>query len=122
MDVKLVGPSNTYGKPVGFFPIPVNDWYIFPVSFRTVNKNGEGNFFNGITINNQVADGLDKDWGDITENSLASVIKYVNTGSFRARMDETTPPYAQNPLVIEGNKKLDEPSFKGIVDTQRKLH
>jgi carboxyl-terminal processing protease len=38
MDVRLVGPSNTHGKPVGFFPIPVGEWYIFPVSFRTVNK------------------------------------------------------------------------------------
>jgi carboxyl-terminal processing protease len=122
MDVKLVGPSNTYGKPVGFFPIPVNDWYIFPVSFRTVNKNGEGNYFNGITINNQVADGLDKDWGDLTENSLASVFKYINTGGFRARMDETTTPYVPNPRVVDGNKILDEPSFKGIIDTQRKFH
>ncbi len=38
MNVQLVGPSDTHGKPVGFFPIPVGDWYIFPVSFRTVTK------------------------------------------------------------------------------------
>ena len=122
MDVKLVGPSNTYGKPVGFFPIPVNDWYIFPVSFRTVNKNGEGNYFNGLTINNQVADGLDKDWGNLTESSLASVLKYVNTGGFKARIDEASTPYVQNPQVLEGNNKLDAPSFKGIIGSERSLH
>ena len=37
MDVRLVG-GTTYGKPVGFFPIPVGDWYIFPVSFRSFNR------------------------------------------------------------------------------------
>ena len=31
MDVKFVGPEASYGKPVGYFPIPVGDWYIFPV-------------------------------------------------------------------------------------------
>ncbi|MES2881158.1 MAG: S41 family peptidase, partial [Bacteroidota bacterium] len=48
MDVQLIGSSKTYGKPVGFFPIPVGDWYIFPVSFKSTNKNGEGNYYNGI--------------------------------------------------------------------------
>ena len=118
MDVKLVGPDNTYGKPVGFFPIPVGAWYIFPVSFRTTNKNGEGNYFNGLALNNQVADGLDKDWGDITENALGSVFKYINTGSFRARIDETPNVYTPDPQVISGNKKIDAPAFKGTVSTK----
>jgi carboxyl-terminal processing protease len=64
MDVKLIGPSKTYGKPVGYFNIPVgSEWYIFPVSFRTTNKNAEGSYFNGMSLDAQVADGLDKDWG-----------------------------------------------------------
>src|SRR5215204_417731 len=67
VDVKLVGPSNTYGKPVGYFPIPVDDWYIFPVSFRTTNKNGQGSYFDGIPLDKQVGDGLNKDWGDKDE-------------------------------------------------------
>ena len=49
MDVRLIGPSKTHGKPVGFFPIENGEWYVFPVSFRTVNKNGEGNYYNGFT-------------------------------------------------------------------------
>ena len=118
MDVKLVGPGNTYGKPVGFFPIPVGDWYIFPVSFRTTNKNGVGNYFNGLALDNQVADGLDKDWGDITENTLASVFKYITTGSFRAGIGETTNVYTPDPQVSAGNKKIDAPAFKGTVDTK----
>ena len=120
MDVKLVGPSNTYGKPVGYFPIPVNDWYIFPVSFRTTNKNGEGNYFNGIPLDKQVGDGLNRDWGDKDEAGLASVLKYVSSGSFSVAGE--VPGIAartyKNEGVIESNHKLDR-SFKGAIDSRK---
>src|SRR5688500_13941385 len=38
MDVKLIGLSKTYGKPVGYFNIPVGECYIFTVSLLTPNK------------------------------------------------------------------------------------
>jgi C-terminal processing protease CtpA/Prc len=112
MDVKLVG-STTHGKPVGFFPIPLGDWYIFPVSFRTTNRNNEGNYFNGFPVNAQVADGLDKDWGDITETSLASVIRNITTGSYSREA-----PYMEPSNVAAGNKKLEESLLKITVDTK----
>ena len=119
MDVKLVGPSNTYGKPVGYFPIPIDDWYIFPVSFRTTNKNGSGNYFNGITLDKQVGDGLNKDWGDKDEAALSSVLKFINSGSFS--LSGEVPGIAartyQNAAVIESNNKLDR-SFKGAIDSR----
>jgi C-terminal processing protease CtpA/Prc len=117
MNVVLVGPSKTYGKPVGFFPIPVGDWYIFPVSFRSTNKNGEGNYFDGLALSNQVADGLDKDWGDINESAFASVVKYVTTGAFRTRSTEI---YQEDKQATTGNRTLDK-TFKGMIDkTMRK--
>src|SRR5215203_2274100 len=101
MDVKLIGPSKTYGKPVGYFNIPVGeDWYIFPVSFRTTNKNGEGSYFNGFPLDAQVADGLDKDWGDLNESALAAAIRYITTGSARLA---TSPPYTENAQVSTAN-------------------
>ncbi len=118
MDVKLIGPSNTYGKPVGYFNIPVGDWYIFPVSFRTTNKNGEGSYFNGLALDAQVADGLDKDWGDLNESALAAAVRYITTGSARLA---TAPPYVENQEVIRANNILSEPSFKGIVDPRRSI-
>ena len=108
MDVRLIG-GTTYGKPVGFFPIPVGDWYVFPVSFRTTNKNGEGNYFGGIRVNSQVADGLDKDWGDINETSLASALKNISTGSFRQSAET---PYIEPAAIEASNRKLDEPFLK----------
>ncbi len=115
MNVVLVGPSATYGKPVGYFPIPVGDWYIFPVSFRSVNKNAEGNYYNGIPTNNTSSDGLDKDWGDINEASFSSILKFLNTGNFRMQRTETYP----DEKVNKGNIELDRDKFKGMVEPVR---
>jgi C-terminal processing protease CtpA/Prc len=118
-EVKLVGPTNTYGKPVGFFPIPVGDWYIFPVSFRSVNKNNEGNYFNGITVDSKAADGLDKDWGDINESSLANVLNYIGTGAFKTLSTERI--LSTSSATYQGNQLLGERSFKGAVLKVRDL-
>lgn len=112
MDVKLVG-GTTHGKPVGFFPIPVGDWYVFPVAFRTTNKNNEGNYFSGFAVNAQVADGLDKDWGDVTETSLASVINNIVNGTYLREA-----PYIEPTNIAAGNRKLEEPLLKITVDTK----
>lgn len=114
VDVQLVGPSKTYGKPVGFFPIPVGDWYIFPVSFRSTNKNAQGNYFNGMDLNNQVADGLDKDWGDITESCLQTVLSNITTGVYRTSL-------ARETVQIQSvNDVLAAPEFKGAIDLRKR--
>ncbi|MFL5809205.1 MAG: S41 family peptidase [Flavisolibacter sp.] len=115
----LVGPSKTYGKPVGFFPIPVGDWYIFPVSFRTTNKNGEGSYFGGLNLSNQVADGLDKDWGDLNESSLKTAISFISTGAFRTQSTADNATIHAQQEVSTGNSILDAPAFKGAVDTRK---
>lgn len=118
MEVFLLGASKTHGKPVGYFPIDIGkDWYILPVSFFTVNKAGNGHYYNGMELNHQVADGLDKDWGDREETSLASAIRYISSGSFRSGVPGRTSP-TPNPEVVNANKVLDAPSFKGAVDTR----
>ena len=110
VDVRLIGPSATHGKPVGYFPISVGDWYVFPVSFRTTNKNGEGNYFSGIPVNAAKADGLDKDWGDPEENMLASALKNITGGTYGrgVLLEEALPTQA----VTKSNSQLDEPFLK----------
>lgn len=120
MEVVLVGPSRTYGKPVGYFPIPLGDQYIFPVSFRTVNNKGEGSYFGGFQLNNQVADGLDKDWGDPAESTLASALKYLTTGAFRTAGQASFQALPQ--AVETGNEALGVDEFKGSVSPFRKLN
>jgi hypothetical protein len=116
MNVFLVGPTRTYGKPVGYFNIGVGDWYIFPVSSRTTNKNGQGNYYNGFELNSTVADGLDKDWGDTNESCLASALKYIVSGSFRMK---TADEYKVNPVIVSTNSRLEPTSFKGLVEKQK---
>lgn len=116
VDVQLVGPSKTYGKPVGFFPIPASDWYVFPVSFRTTNKNDEGAYFDGMALNKQVADGLDKDWGDVQESCLASVLSYIKNGAFLGSPGKSA--FTEKAEVLAGNDALAKPEFKGAVDAR----
>ena len=118
MDVKLIGASTTHGKPVGFFPSPFGEWYIFPVSFRTINKNGEGNYFNGIPVTASIPDGLDKDWGDPAEASLASAIRNITTGSYRGSGE---PVYRESSAVSLGNERLDASSLKITIGNKKTL-
>lgn len=110
MDVKLVG-GDTYGKPVGYFGIPDGDWYLFPVSFRSVNRNGEGNYFNGMTPDAIVNDGLDKQWGDVSEDCLGSVLNYISKGSF----SNIAPRRASEAWIKPVNKQLGAHRFNGAV-------
>ncbi|HEY0432590.1 MAG TPA: S41 family peptidase [Chitinophagaceae bacterium] len=83
MTVKLIGDT-TYGKPVGFFPIELASKYaMYPISFRTINSAGNADYYTGFAPDNLAPDGVNKDWGDVTEPSLASAIKFITTGSFR---------------------------------------
>lgn len=118
MNVKLVGDT-TYGKPVGFFPIAVGDWYIFPVSFRSTNSTGEGNYFDGIAVDKVVADGLDKDFGDVTESRLASVLSYINTGSFGYLPSGNALNSTLVTEVKSVNRKFEGKSFRGMVGATR---
>ncbi|MCU0384430.1 MAG: S41 family peptidase [Flavihumibacter sp.] len=117
-EVKIVGPSASNGKPVGYFPIPVGDWYILPVSFRTVNSNNQGSYFNGFIPESQVPDGLDKAWGDLTEDCLASAMKYLTTGSFRAATRESSRLTAD---YLESYQRLPMKKMKVLVEDRYNL-
>ncbi|HUQ96323.1 MAG TPA: S41 family peptidase [Chitinophagaceae bacterium] len=117
VDVQLVGPNKTYGKPVGFFPIAVSDWYIFPVSSRTTNRDGEGAYFNGLELNKKVPDGLDQDWGNLDESCLASVVNYIKTGAYLGQPRPTG--FTENPVVAVGNEIIAKPAFKGTIENRK---
>ncbi|WP_051189798.1 S41 family peptidase [Daejeonella oryzae] len=83
MDVKLIG-EKTFGKPVGFFPIPVFDYNIYPVSFKTVNSVGSADYYTGFPVDKVTVDDVSKDFGDINEASLKEALNYINSGAFTA--------------------------------------
>ena len=82
LDVKLVGDT-TYGKPVGFFPIAIFNYAIYPISFKTVNSAGSAEYYDGFAPDKLTADGVNKNWGDPAEPSLAAALHYISSGSFR---------------------------------------
>jgi len=125
MDVKLVGDTRTYGKPVGFFPIPVFEYNIFPVSFKTVNSDGNADFYTGFPVDKYVADDLVHDFGDEEEANLKMALNYFATGAFTAsapnktlslnsadiqRVNELNASFADNlPSVTIENRPLRMP-------------
>lgn len=113
IETKLVGKPTT-GKAVGYFNIGVGDWYIFPVSFRSLNKNNEGNYFDGLAVEANVNDGLDKGWGDTEEACLASALHYIGTGSY-----SNISPRHQPDILLEENNDLLNRRFKGAIEQKK---
>jgi len=86
MEVKLIGDT-TYGKPVGFFPIRIANYAIYPISFRTINSAGNADYYSGFAPDKLTTDEPGKNWGDVTEPSLAAALNYISTGAFRSAED-----------------------------------
>jgi len=80
MNVHQIGTA-THGKPVGMYVIPYDDWFVLPISFETVNADGEGGFFGGIEPECRVFDDLSKNWGS-EEACIKEALNYIETGSY----------------------------------------
>jgi len=114
MDVKLIGDT-TYGKPVGFFPIPIFNYDIYPISFKTVNSAGNADYYTGFPPDNLASDGVNKNWGDVNEPSLAAALRYISTGSFGrfAELQNNLQKRAMNETKAF-NKAVNENKFSGM--------
>lgn len=114
MDVKLIGDT-TYGKPVGFFPIDISSFSIYPISFKTVNSAGNADYYSGFVPDRLASDGVNKDWGDATEPSLGAALKYITTGTFRTIED----PSLQAKFLLQqqfqpAQQSLESHKFAGM--------
>lgn len=85
LDVKLVG-NDTYGKPVGYYGIPVMDRYVFAVGVKQTNADKYGDYYEGLKADRKQADDITRDFGDPQEASLRDALAYLRTGSLPARM------------------------------------
>ena len=122
MDVKLIGDT-TYGKPVGFFPVDIYDYSIYPISFKTVNSVGNADYYTGFFPDKIAPDGVNKNWDDITEPCLASALKYINTNSFRSTTSNEQQYRVQ--LDAQGqlkpvNRQLEKNNFTGMFIERKK--
>lgn len=81
MQVHQIGET-THGKPVGMYVIPVQDWYVVPISFEYTNAVGAGGFYNGIQPEQFAFDDLSYDWGNVNDPALAQALHYIEFGSY----------------------------------------
>ncbi len=121
LDVKTVG-STSYGKPVGFFPIRIDKYDVYMSSFFSTNSAGQGNYFAGFTPDSPKTDDVSKDFGDVSELSLASALAYINTGVFTNSANNTITVNSvktqTSQLMI---KSIGQPSsFNGMIDDLHK--
>ncbi|MBY0245067.1 MAG: PDZ domain-containing protein [Sphingobacteriaceae bacterium] len=81
VNVKLVGQT-TYGKPVGFFPITIENKYdVYYSMFETKNSNGEGGYYAGMKPD--VEDDFDDakhNFGDAEENYTKKALNILAPG------------------------------------------
>lgn len=77
--------QNTYGKPVGFFGVPIlsssNQLYV--ASFQMFNKDGFGDYFHGLVPQHHVWPyQYFYDFADPRESLFAAAIAHMQTGNF----------------------------------------
>jgi carboxyl-terminal processing protease len=95
MDVILIG-DNTYGKPVGSFPLSSynstlssNNVELVPITFAIANSEGRAEYFDGFPANFKVGDSPQFPWGDKRDSRLAAAIQYLTNGTVGGRMMDT---------------------------------
>ena len=93
--VILIG-DNTFGKPVGSFPLSRfnrtladNNVEVVPITFATANSQGKAEYFDGFPANYTVGDSPQFPWGDQRDLRLAAALEFIQTGNVGARMTTT---------------------------------
>ena len=87
MNVQFVGETS-YGKPVGFFDININQYTMYTPEFYTQNSANQGGYYQGFTPGTadypgvQDIDDMTKDFGDPTEGLLAHILNHVQNGTY----------------------------------------
>lgn len=120
MDVKLIG-RKTYGKPVGFFSLRINKSDLYIPQFQTKNSVNFGDYFDGMTVDKDIADDLSKDFGDPSEPLLAQALYFTANGSFTSYLKDnslSSTSAASRALIDNTNDKLNH-EFKGMVETRK---
>jgi C-terminal processing protease CtpA/Prc len=93
--VVIIG-DNTFGKPVGSFPLArynrvlqTNNVELVPITFATANAQGKAEYFDGFPADFRVGDSPQFPWGDQRDLRLAAALQYIQTGNVGARMIDT---------------------------------
>jgi hypothetical protein len=109
MNVIAIGDT-TLGKPMGMNGWEVGEKYFFwPITFKMVNSNNEGDFFAGIPPQKISPDDITHDFGSRDEACLKEAIRYLETGSFTSKglsLFYRHPQYSEKPAWMKSGLAL----------------
>lgn len=123
MDVKLIG-TQTYGKPVGFFPIRIDKVDMYIPEFETKNQQGIGGYYSGLTPDQTTFEDASKPFGDSNEVLLKYALNYALKGDFILPPAKSGSLNTQTTVVNQKlsaadrqnlQKRLNNTSFKGMI-------
>ncbi|MBU8893393.1 MAG: hypothetical protein KOO66_11485 [Bacteroidales bacterium] len=82
IDVYIIG-DDTYGKPVGMYSFSsrISDLVYVPISFKLVNANNYGGYYNGLSADSYIEDDILHEFGT-DEAVLNEVLYHIENGSF----------------------------------------
>jgi carboxyl-terminal processing protease len=90
-NVVTIGET-TNGKPTGMNGWNIeNTYFMFPVTFKVVNSQGQGDFFAGFAPDKPTADDITRDFKDRQELCLKEAIYYLETGSLSSTKSLGSP-------------------------------
>jgi len=85
IDYVSIGDA-TNGKPTGMNGWPCGQKYFFwPVTFKIVNSEGTGDYFDGLYPDKLAIDDIAHDFDDRKEKCLSEAILYLETGTFSTK-------------------------------------
>ena len=100
------------GKPVGMNGFQYStSYFFFPITFKVVNSNGNGDFYGGIPPAKYIADDITHDFSDRSESNLKEAIYYLEHGTLSSKGEyifrrsvqfSEKPDRMNNAIIING--------------------
>lgn len=121
MNVKLVGRT-TYGKPIGFFPIRLQNKYdVYYSLFETKNSDNQGGYFTGMEPEYELDEDPTYQLGDENELLLAKAISILNPAARTASVAKRATMSVNGKQINLNNEKFtksfeQQGSFVGMIE------
>ena len=104
VDVKVFGEKSC-GKPVGMVGDAFCDKYLMPIEFKIVNKNSEGDYFNGLNVDCYVTENFRDDFGNLNEKMLNEVVYYIENRSCKNDLNLKVVNKVNNQTTVKAGLK-----------------
>ena len=129
MNVRLVGKT-TYGKPIGFFPVTIENKYdVYFSLFETKNSAGQGGYYSGM-VPDQIVDEVPintvmYDFGDVNDNYLKKALAIlapgvvVTSGKGVMSTKQNSANGVSSAKIIPSD--FSDKEFKGMIENRFKI-